>query len=230
MSQWNGKNEALKCLTCFSLKIYPSIYFLWFSAGLLLPQPILFKIQLLVVTIFGLVLRMLMRAEITGSWSKGDWPTDAKKPGLAGQRAVSGSRWGALESSRVGIRMDLRRSTWRWNQGRSDAIWARDLHQEPCQEMMAWDTGLVEWGLPCGSVVKYLPANAADASSIPGLGRSPGEGNGDPLQYSHLGNPMDRGAWWATGHGISGVRHDLATITITTTSPLKHRHWQDSGT
>ena len=47
------------------------------------------------------------------------------------------------------------------------------------------------------SVVKSPPANARDAGSIPGLGRSPGEGNGDPLQSSCLGNPMDRGAWQA---------------------------------
>ena len=46
---------------------------------------------------------------------------------------------------------------------------------------------------------------------IPGLGRSPGEGNGNPLQYSSLGNPTDRGAWWATVHGVSRVGHDLAT-------------------
>ena len=56
-------------------------------------------------------------------------------------------------------------------------------------------------GLPWGSVVKKLPANAGDASSIHGSGRSPGKGNGNPLQYSCLGNPMDRGAWWATVHG-----------------------------
>ena len=54
-----------------------------------------------------------------------------------------------------------------------------------------------------GSVVKNLPVNAGDVGSIPGLGRSPGEGNGGPLQYSCLGNPMDRGVWWATIHGIS---------------------------
>ena len=47
-------------------------------------------------------------------------------------------------------------------------------------------------------VVKNLPADAGDMSSIPGLGRSPGEGHGNPLQYSCLENPMDRGAWWAT--------------------------------
>ena len=51
-----------------------------------------------------------------------------------------------------------------------------------------------------GAVVKLLPASARDAGSIPGWGRSPGEGNGNPLQHSCLGNPMDRGAWWATVH------------------------------
>ena len=54
-----------------------------------------------------------------------------------------------------------------------------------------------------GSVVKNLPANAGDIGSFPGSGRSPGEGNGNPLQYSYLGNPMDRGAWWATVHGVA---------------------------
>ena len=44
--------------------------------------------------------------------------------------------------------------------------------------------------------------DAGDLGSIPGLGRCPGEGNGNPLQYSCLGNPMDRGAWWATVHGV----------------------------
>ena len=47
-------------------------------------------------------------------------------------------------------------------------------------------------GFPGGSVVKNLPANSGDAGLIPGLGRSPGEGNGNPLQHSYLGNPMDR--------------------------------------
>ena len=54
---------------------------------------------------------------------------------------------------------------------------------------------------PGGSVVKNLPVNAGDVGLIPGLGRSPGEGNGNPLQYSCLGNSMDRGAWRATIHG-----------------------------
>jgi len=53
------------------------------------------------------------------------------------------------------------------------------------------------------SVVKNLPANVRDVSSIPGSGRSPEEGNGNPFQYSCLENPMDRGAWWATVHWVT---------------------------
>ena len=52
-------------------------------------------------------------------------------------------------------------------------------------------------------LVKNPPANAEDAGSIPGTGRSPGEGNGNPFQYSCLENPMDGGAWWATVHGVT---------------------------
>ena len=52
-------------------------------------------------------------------------------------------------------------------------------------------------------MVKNLPANAGDASSISDPGRSPGEGNGNSLLYYCLEIPMDRGAWWATGHGIA---------------------------
>ena len=55
---------------------------------------------------------------------------------------------------------------------------------------------------PDGSVVKNLSASAGNSSSLPGLGRSPGEGNGNTLWYSYLGNPMDRGAWPATIHGV----------------------------
>ena len=61
-------------------------------------------------------------------------------------------------------------------------------------------------GFPGGSVVKNLPANAGDTGDvglIPGLGRSLEVGNGNPLQYSCLENSMDRGAWWATLHGVT---------------------------
>ena len=58
-------------------------------------------------------------------------------------------------------------------------------------------------GFPGGSDVKESACNVGDLGSIPGLGRSPGEGHGNPLQYSCLENPMDRGAWWATVHGFA---------------------------
>ena len=50
---------------------------------------------------------------------------------------------------------------------------------------------------------KELPANAGDTGSIPGSRRSSGEGNGNPLQYSYLENPMDRGAWWPAVYGVA---------------------------
>ena len=56
-------------------------------------------------------------------------------------------------------------------------------------------------GCPGGSLVKNLPANEGDPGSIPGSGRCPGEENGNPLQYSCMGNPMDRGVWRAAVHG-----------------------------
>ena len=64
---------------------------------------------------------------------------------------------------------------------------------------------------PGGSEVKASACNLGDLSSIPGLGRSPGEGNDNPLQYSCLENPMDEGAWWATVHGSQRIGHDWAT-------------------
>ena len=59
---------------------------------------------------------------------------------------------------------------------------------------------------PGGSEVKVSASNAGDQGLIPGSGRSPGEGNGNPLQYSCLENPMDRGAWWATVHRVAKSR------------------------
>ena len=66
-------------------------------------------------------------------------------------------------------------------------------------------------GFPHRSVGKSSACNAGDLGSIPGLGRSPGEGNGNPLQYFCLENPMDRGTWWSTLHGATRLRHDIAT-------------------
>ena len=62
---------------------------------------------------------------------------------------------------------------------------------------------LENMGFPSGSVVKNQPASTADMHSIPVSGRSLGEGNGNLPQYFCLGNPIDRGAWWATVHGVA---------------------------
>ena len=66
-------------------------------------------------------------------------------------------------------------------------------------------------GFPDGSVGKESTCNAGIWGSIPGWGTPPGEGKGNPLHYSCLGNPTDRGAWWATVHGVTRVRHDFET-------------------
>ena len=68
-------------------------------------------------------------------------------------------------------------------------------------EVELWRILFFKWGFSDSSVGKESACNAGDLGSIPGSGRSPGEGNGNPLLYSCLENSMDRGAWWATVHG-----------------------------
>ena len=74
-----------------------------------------------------------------------------------------------------------------------------------------------------GSDGKASACNAGDLGSIPGLGRSPGEGNGNPLQYSCLENSMDGGAWWATVHGVTKSRTRLSDFTFT----FFHEDWTE---
>ena len=68
-------------------------------------------------------------------------------------------------------------------------------------------------GFPGGSDSKASACNPGDPGSVPGLGRSPGEGNGNPLQCSCLENSMDGGAWWATVHGVAKSRTRLSEFT-----------------
>ena len=68
---------------------------------------------------------------------------------------------------------------------------------------------LLSTGFPCSSVGKESACSSGDPGSIPGLGRSPGEGNGNPLQYPCLENLMDTGAWWAPVHGVAKSRARL---------------------
>ena len=76
-----------------------------------------------------------------------------------------------------------------------------------------WETpAMLLRGFSHSSVGKESACNAGDPGSIPGSGRSPGEANGNPLQYSCLENPMDRGAWQATVYEVTRVGHNLATV------------------
>ena len=87
--------------------------------------------------------------------------------------------------------------------------WVLFLGWKDCLEKeMATHSSILAWRIPwmeepggLQSTGLNSPANAGDVSSIPGRGRSPGEGNDNPLQHSCLGNPMDRGAWWAAVYG-----------------------------
>ena len=89
-------------------------------------------------------------------------------------------------------------------------LWEPILHllsHPPC--FLLWFSCLR--GFPLNSVGKESACNTGDLGSIPGSGRSPREGNGNPLQYSCLENPMDRGAWWATVHVVARVGHNWVT-------------------
>ena len=82
---------------------------------------------------------------------------------------------------------------------------------------------------PCGdaqigAVAKNLAANEGHACSIPGPGRSPGEGNGNPLQYSCLRIPVDRGAWWVTVHGVTKSQTWMSNWARTCTHAHTHTH------
>ena len=73
--------------------------------------------------------------------------------------------------------------------------------------------GFETYSFPSGSDSEGSTYNARDLGSVPGLGRSPGEGNGNSLHYSCLENPTDRGTWWATVHGVAKSRIRLSTST-----------------
>ena len=70
-------------------------------------------------------------------------------------------------------------------------------------------------GFPGGSEVKASTCNVGDLGSIPGLGRSPGEGNGNPFQYAFLEKPMDGEAWWATVNGVAKSQTRLSDFNFT---------------
>ena len=85
----------------------------------------------------------------------------------------------------------------------------------PCSLLPIYISSPLEYtlGFPAGSEVKASACNAGDPGSIPGSGRSSGEGNGNPLQYSCLENPMDRGAWYPIVHGVPKSRTQWSSFT-----------------
>ena len=95
--------------------------------------------------------------------------------------------------------------SWWWT-GKPGVLQSMGSQKSDTTEQLNWTpttTNSYMSNFPGASVVKNLPANATDIGSIPGSGRSPGEGDGNPLQYSCLGNPTDGGVWRATVHGIA---------------------------
>ena len=95
--------------------------------------------------------------------------------------------------------------------------------------MFVLNTQLWARGFSGGSMVKNSPANVGDVGLIPGWGRSPGEGNGNPLQYSCLENPMNRGAWWATVHRVAKNQTWLSARAYTHTHTHTHTHTLTHG-
>ena len=100
------------------------------------------------------------------------------------------------------VRVDPERSAGR------HGLMGRESPQRGLCEADIQTSIIINGGFPCSSVGKESACNAGDLGSIPGSGRSPGGGNGNPLWYSCLENPMDRGAWRATVHRVARDGHD----------------------
>ena len=149
-------------------------------------------------------------------WRREWQPTPVFLPGkFYGQRSlVSYRAWGCKELDRT-EQLTLPLSGYK-----RKLLLKKQWDQQPSSQNMKMNTKWnffkvgAFWCFPGGSVVKNLPANARDAGSISGLGRSPGEGNGNPLQYSCLENPTGRGAWSATVHGVAKSRTWLSSHVI----------------
>ena len=118
-------------------------------------------------------------------------------------------QWKGKGKGRLHIWPDWRLLAWRrWRQEDEQQGFLCDWLREH-----TWLYLIGPKGFPGGSEVKASACNIGDLGSIPGSGRSPGEGNGSPLQYSCLENPMDRGSWQATVHGVAKSWTQLSDFT-----------------
>ena len=124
-----------------------------------------------------------------------------------------------FSSQPILVRLLSLRLFWNNSYQGHQALVLLELTQHLHSEDSPWKPSALGFskGFPGGSEVKVSACSAGDLGSIPGSGRSPGEGNGNPLQYSCLENPMDGGAWWATVHGITKSRTWLSDFTFTFT-------------
>ena len=129
---------------------------------------------------------------------------DLSEEGLKGiksgsRRLLQLSRWEVIVVQTIVVTIKVEKSK------QSPEI-SRKWKLPQLDNMAFWMGSVHSLSFPSGTGVKNLPANGGDAreaSSIPGLGRFPGEGDDNPLQYSCLENSMDRGTWWATVHGVT---------------------------
>ena len=136
-------------------------------------------------------------------------------------RKIEGRRRRGRQRMMVGWHHQLNRHDFEQAPGTGDgqgslaccSSWSRK--ESDTTERLNWTEYI--WSSQVALVVRNSPANAGnktDSGFNPALGRSPGEGNGNPLQHSCLGNPMDRGAWWATDHGVPKSQRQLSTRAI----------------
>ena len=120
-------------------------------------------------------------------------PVPIMSPALAGRFFTTSATWEACENSEKSVICSLEERYWQSDLGSP----ASGTERNKCLLFRS------HLNFPGGSDGKASACNAGHLGSIPGLGRSPGEENGNPPQYSCLENPMDRGAWWAMVHGVA---------------------------
>ena len=130
---------------------------------------------------------------------------------IEGRRRRGQQRMTLLDGITDSMDMSLsKQGSWWWI-GKPGVLQSMGLQRVGHNWVTALKWTYIWMGFPGGVLVKCPPANTGDKGSIPRSGRFPEVGNGNPLQYSCLGNPMDSGAWWATVHGVAKSQTQLST-------------------
>ena len=130
---------------------------------------------------------------------------------IEGRRRRGQQRMALLDGITGSMDMSLsKQGSWWWI-GKPGVLQSMGLQRVRHNWVTELKWTYIWMGFPGGVLVKCPPANTGDKGSIPRSGRFPEVGNGNPLQYSCLGNPMDSGAWWATVHGVAKSQTQLST-------------------